>query len=120
MKKHRKKASHRLKSTAYRQSSTTVLSELEPEEFADYVRRAEKRALPTIKEKRLGPAAPQLLLVQLAQLLGGVIWFVLRCFHSCSMPLSGRSVLFWPFFRFTVVRIFSTDFSGLTVTFGRA
>jgi len=46
---------------------------LEPEEFAVYVRRAEKRALPTIKEKRLGPAAAQLLLAQLAQFLGGIM-----------------------------------------------
>ena len=34
MKKHRKKIGHRFKSTAYRQSSTTVLSELKPEEFS--------------------------------------------------------------------------------------
>ena len=32
----------------------------------------EKRGLPTIKEMRLGPAAAQLLLAQLAQLLGSV------------------------------------------------
>ena len=47
---------------------------MKPEEFADYVRRAEKRALPTLKEKRLGPAAAQLLLAQLAQMLGGVFF----------------------------------------------
>src|SRR5260370_19952409 len=69
MKKHRKKTGHRFKSTAYQQSATAVLSELEPEEFAIYVRRAEKRALPTIKEMRLGPAAAQLLLAQHAQVL---------------------------------------------------
>ena len=34
MKKYRKKMGHRFKSTAYRQSSTTVLSELEPEELS--------------------------------------------------------------------------------------
>ena len=69
MKKHRKKAGHRFKSTVYQQSSTAVLSELEPEEFVVYVRRAEKQSLPTIKEKRLGPAAAQLLLAQHAQVL---------------------------------------------------
>ncbi len=42
---------------------------MEPEELAVYVRRAEKRALPTIKEMRLGPAAAQLLLAQHAQVL---------------------------------------------------
>ncbi len=71
MKKYMEKTGHRFKSTAYQQFSTTVLSELKPEEFADYVRRFEKRALPTLKEKRLGPAA-QLLLDQVAQLLGGI------------------------------------------------
>ncbi len=42
---------------------------MEPEELAVYVRRAEKRALPTIKEMRLGPGAAQLLLAQHAQVL---------------------------------------------------
>ncbi len=69
MKKYMEKTGHRFKSTAYQQFSTTVLSELKPEEFADYVRRAEKLVLPTLKEKRLSPAA-----AQLAQLLAGVFF----------------------------------------------
>src|SRR6266516_1282949 len=69
MKKRRKKMGHRFKVTAYRQSSVPALSEMEPEELAGYVRRAEKQALPTIKEMRLGPAAAQLLLAQHAQVL---------------------------------------------------
>ena len=69
MKKRRKNTGHRFKITAYRQPSRTALSEMEPEEFAVYVRRAEKRALPTIKEMRLGPGAAQLLLAQHAQVL---------------------------------------------------
>src|SRR6266849_6144156 len=69
MKKRRKNTGHRFKITAYRQPSRTAISEMEPEELAVYVRRAEKRALPTIKEMRLGPAAAQLLLAQHAQVL---------------------------------------------------
>src|SRR2546422_4883902 len=69
MKKRRKNTGHRFKITAYRQTSRTALVDLEPEEFAVYVRRAEKRALPTIKEMRLGPGAAQLLLAQHAQVL---------------------------------------------------
>jgi hypothetical protein len=42
---------------------------LEPEEFAVYVRRADKKTLPTIKEMRLGPGAAQVLLAQHAQVL---------------------------------------------------
>jgi hypothetical protein len=69
MKKRRKKTSHRFKITSNRYTPWTKLGELEPEEFADYVRRAEKLALPTIKEKRLSPAAAQLLLSQHTQVL---------------------------------------------------
>ena len=69
MKKRRKNTGHRFKITAYRQPSRPALAEMEPEELAVYVRRAEKRALPTIKEMRLGPAAAQLLLVQHAMVL---------------------------------------------------
>ena len=69
MKKRRKKTSRRFKITAYQPSSKKTLAELEPEEFAVYVRRAEKRALPTIKEMRLGPGAAQVLLAQHAQVL---------------------------------------------------
>ena len=69
MKKRKKNTGHRFKITAYRPPSRTALSEMEPEELAVYVRRAEKRALPTIKEMRLGPGAAQLLLAQHAQVL---------------------------------------------------
>jgi hypothetical protein len=69
MKRRKKKTGHRFKITAYRPSSRTALSEMEPEELAVYVRRAEKKALPTIKEMRLGPGAAQVLLAQHAQVL---------------------------------------------------
>ena len=69
MKKRRKKMGHRFKVTAYRQSSRPALSQMKPEELAVFVRRAEKKALPTIKEMRLGPAAAQLLLAQHTQVL---------------------------------------------------
>jgi hypothetical protein len=69
MKKRRKKTSHRFKITAYQHTSWEELLDLDPEEFAVYIRRAEKLALPTIKEKRLSPAAAQLVLSQHAQVL---------------------------------------------------
>jgi hypothetical protein len=69
MKKRRKKTGHRFKITAYQHSSWKALLDMEPKEFAVYVRRAEKLALPTIREKRLSPAAAQLVLSQHAQVL---------------------------------------------------
>jgi hypothetical protein len=69
MKKRRKKASHLFKITALRQTSRIAFVDLEPEEFAVYVRHAEKDALPTIKEMRLGPGAAEVLLAQHAKVL---------------------------------------------------
>ncbi len=69
MKKRRIKKSNRFKITTVRHTSKTALIDLEPEEFAIYVRRAEKKALPTIKEMRLGPGSALVLLAQHAQLL---------------------------------------------------
>src|SRR6266700_1514433 len=69
MKKRRKKASHLFKITPVRHTSKTALVDLEPEEFAIYVRRAEKKALPTIMEMRLGPGSALVLLAQHAQVL---------------------------------------------------
>jgi len=42
---------------------------MEPEELAGYVRRAETQAIPTIKEKKMGPGAAQLLLALHTQML---------------------------------------------------
>src|SRR6266704_3062312 len=69
MKKRKRKTGHLFKITAVRHTSSKALVDLEPEEFAAYVRRAEKKALPTIKEMRLGPGAAQVLLAQHAQVL---------------------------------------------------
>jgi hypothetical protein len=69
MKKRKKKIGRHFKITAQQHSSWEALLDLEPEEFTVYVRRAEKLALPTIKEKRLSPAAAQLVLSQHAQVL---------------------------------------------------
>ena len=69
MKKRRIKKSNRFKISAVRHTSKTALVDLEPEEFAIYVRRAEKKALPTIKEMRLGPGSALVLLAQHAQVL---------------------------------------------------
>jgi hypothetical protein len=69
MKKRRKKTSHRFRIPANQYNSWESLLDLEPEVFAVYVRRAEKLAIPTIKEKRLSPAAAQLVLSQHAKVL---------------------------------------------------
>ena len=69
MKRRKKHTGHRFKITAHRPSSRTALAEMEPEELVIYVRRAEKKALPTIKEMRLGPGAALVLLAQYAQVL---------------------------------------------------
>ncbi len=74
MKRRKKNTSLRFKITAYQPSSRKTMADLEPEEFAVYVRRAEKKALPTIKEMRLGPGSALVLVAQHAQLLatGGI------------------------------------------------
>jgi hypothetical protein len=69
MKRRKKKTSFRFKITAHQPSSHKALVDLEPEEFAIYVRRAEKKALPTIKEMRLSPGAALVLLAQHAQII---------------------------------------------------
>ena len=69
MNKRRKKTGRRFKITADRHASRTAFVDLEPEEFAVYVRRAEKIALPTIKEMRLGPGVAEVLLAQHAKVL---------------------------------------------------
>lgn len=69
MKKRKKKTIHRFRIPAYQHRSWQELLDLEPEEFAVYIRRAEKLAIPTIKGKRLSPAAAQLVLSQHAKVL---------------------------------------------------
>ncbi len=49
------KKGRRFKIPAVRQSPRQRTVELEPEELAIYVRRAEKEVLPIIKEMQLGP-----------------------------------------------------------------
>jgi hypothetical protein len=68
MKRRKKKTGFRFKITSHQPSSNKALVDLEPEEFAVYVRRAEKKALPTIKEMRLGPGSAVVLLAQHAQI----------------------------------------------------
>jgi hypothetical protein len=69
MTRRKKKIGQRIKITADPHRSWEALLDLEPEEFAVYIRRAEKIALPIIKDKRLSPAAAQLVLSQHAQVL---------------------------------------------------
>ncbi len=65
----KRKKGRRFTIAAIRQSSQQRASEMEPEELAVYVRRAEKAVLPIIKERHLGPGAAQFLLAQHTQVL---------------------------------------------------
>src|SRR5260370_26184092 len=69
MKKRKKRIGGNFKSTANQQMSRPNIVEMEPEELAGYVRRAETQAIPTIKEKKMGPGAAQLLLALHTQML---------------------------------------------------
>jgi hypothetical protein len=65
----KRKKGRRFTISAVRQSSQQRASEMEPEDLAVYVRRAEKEVLPIIKERQLGPGAAQFLLAQQTQVL---------------------------------------------------
>lgn len=69
MKKRERKTGRRFKVTANYQSVGRKPEELEPEELALYVRRAEEKVLPIIKEVNPGPAAAQFLLAQQTRVL---------------------------------------------------
>ena len=66
--KKRKKGKRFTFSTS-QQSSQHRSTEMEPEDLAVYIRRAEKQVLPIIKGKQLGPGAAQFLLAQQTQVL---------------------------------------------------
>lgn len=65
----KRKKGRRFTIAAAKQAPGPRIIEMEPEELAVYVHRAEKEVLPTIKEMRLGPAAAQFLLAQQTQVL---------------------------------------------------
>src|SRR6266699_1845672 len=68
--KRRKKGQHSKTWANRRQESSRQRRlELEPEDFASYVRQAEKEVLPIIKDMQLGPGAAQLVLALHAQML---------------------------------------------------
>src|SRR5258708_7781305 len=68
--KRRKKGRHSKTWANRRQESSRQRRlELEPEDFASYVRQAEKEVLPIIKDMQLGPGAAQLVLALHAQML---------------------------------------------------
>ncbi len=69
MKKRKKRIGGYFKSTGNQPVSRPRIVEMQPEELAGYVRRAEKQAIPTIKETKMGPGAAQLLLALHTQVL---------------------------------------------------
>jgi hypothetical protein len=69
MKKRERKTGRRFKATVYSQAVGRQPEELEPEELALYIRRAEEKVLPIIKEVNPGPAAAQFLLAQQTRVL---------------------------------------------------
>jgi hypothetical protein len=67
----RRKKGRQFKARAYRfqQSSNPPTIEVEPEEFASYLRQAEREVLPLIRDMQLGPGVAQLVLALHAQML---------------------------------------------------
>jgi hypothetical protein len=65
----KRKHGRRFTISANRQSSQQRAMEIEPEDLAVYVRRAEKEVLPIIKEMQISPGAAQFLLAQQTQVL---------------------------------------------------
>jgi hypothetical protein len=65
----KRKKGRRFTFSTSRQSSPNRSIEMEPEELAVFIRRAEKQVLPIIKGKQLGPGAAQFLLAQYTQVL---------------------------------------------------
>ena len=72
MKKHRKKTGHRFKSTVLLTIFNDGIIRIEAGGVCRLCSSCWETSAPDHQEKRLGPAAAQLLLSQLAQLLGGV------------------------------------------------
>ncbi len=69
MKRRKHKRRHPMKHIASRQAPQPRTIEMEPEELAVYVRRAEQIMLPIIKELKPSPGAAQFLLAQYTQVL---------------------------------------------------
>jgi hypothetical protein len=65
----KRKKGRRFTFSTGQQSSQRRSTEMEPEDLAVYVRRAEKHILPIIQERQLGPGAAQFLLAQQTQVL---------------------------------------------------
>ena len=65
----KRKKGRRFKTWAIRQPSQPRIIEIEPEDLATSVSRAEKDVLPIIEERQLSPAAAQFLLAQQTQTL---------------------------------------------------
>jgi hypothetical protein len=65
----KRKKGRRFTFSMSQQSSQNRSTEMEPEDLAVYVRRAEKQVLPIIQERQLGPGVAQFLLAQQTQVL---------------------------------------------------
>ena len=90
MKKRRK--GRRFTFSTSRQSSQHHLTELEPEDLAVYVRRAEKQVIPIIQERQLGPAVAQFLLAQQTLLL---VTSDPRLTIESGMDMANRVLVLW-------------------------
>ena len=69
MKRKKKRRQFKAKAYGYRPSAHPPTVEVEPEAFADCLRRAEREVLPLIRDMQLGPGAAQLVLALHAQML---------------------------------------------------
>lgn len=69
MKNRKKQKNIRFKSSWSHQSSKQQIDEMKPEDLVVYIHRAEKEALPVIKEMKVSPVAAQFILAQYTHVL---------------------------------------------------
>lgn len=92
MKKPKKRIGGYINSGTHQQASKPRTIELEPEELAGYMRRAEKKALPLIKETHMGPGAAQLLLALYTQ---GLITGKSSMNEEHAMSMANMTMKLW-------------------------
>ena len=88
----KRKKGRRFTFSTSQQSFQHRSTQMEPEELANYVRRAEKHVLPIIKERQLGPGAAQFLLAQQTQVL---VTGDPRLTVESGMAIANRVIALW-------------------------
>src|SRR5258708_7920703 len=92
MKKPKKRIGGFVNSRTHQQASKPRIIEMEPEELAGYMRRAEKQALPFIKETHMGPGAAQLLVALYTQ---GLVTGKSSLTEEHAMSMANTTLKLW-------------------------